>query len=769
MKYQNSVFIIVCFFVVNLSFLQAQNRPLGDWQVYLAWNACKSVADATDKIYAATSSGVFSVDKKSNEVKLFTRLSGLSNSNIGLIRYDKTNNTLFIFYQDGSFDVLDSEGTTFVTDIRRSNLQGAKKANEVFIHNSKAYIGTDYGLTIFDIKEKEIRSNTLTATPVKAITFSNDSIVVATNKGIYGVNMNVNISDWGLWRKHTLGLPANYASKGIAQLTNGKLYADVNSNLMQYNNGKWEDFKTCDYPCSAPPQLTNLSDLHRMSTSVDGSELMLTYSKPFVRKIASNGVAQLFFFSTLYAINEVVFYNSQNLWIADIYAGLAQMKDFNTTTIKIDGPASNEVYKLALDPDNKLWVTAGATDNEYIEKANNGSGISVKDASNNWTLYNGGNSPGLSGITDILDFSFSGTNTYLSTWNQGPIQFDKQNFVPIKNDPTGYFASCAGCNLADLRTLGTATDKSLNTWFTHQYSANPLVVKMPNGTWKSFYVPVNSVNKILIDPNTNYKWLLSRNGVVVYDSGTDLLSASDDRYYNFTSSNSKLPSDVCLSIHLDRDGNMWVGTLKGVVIFRCNGSAIFEGRCTGDKPILNLDNFNDFLLKAEYVNTIASDGGNRKWVGTNNGLFLISADGKTEIAHYTVDNSPMLSNQVLSVVIDKQNSVAYIGTSAGLMSLKISGTFAESNPKQDNVFAYPNPVKPDYTGSVFINGLSQDAEVHITDVAGNLVYHGKSVGGQFTWDRNYYTGTPVSSGIYLLFSSDTNGSKTFHSKIYIVK
>ena len=68
-------------------------------------------------------------------------------------------------------------------------------------------------------------------------------------------------------------------------------------------------------------------------------------------------------------------------------------------------------------------------------------------------------------------------------------------------------------------------------------------------------------------------------------------------------------------------------------------------------------------------------------------------------------------------------------------------------------YAFPNPVQADYDGPIAIRGLARDANVKVTDVAGNLVYEGKSLGGQAVWDARDYLGRRVASGVYLIYAT----------------
>jgi len=188
--------------------------------------------------------------------------------------------------------------------------------------------------------------------------------------------------------------------------------------------------------------------------------------------------------------------------------------------------------------------------------------------------------------------------------------------------------------------------------------------------------------------------------------------------------------------------------------------------CRGEKPIVTRDNFNSYLLKTESVTSIVVDGGNRKWVGTaSSGVFLLSPDAEEQIAHYTNENSPLPDNNISSLAYNGRTGEVFIGTAKGLVSIRGEATNGGTTHNEALAYAYPNPVRPDYTGPIAIAGLVRDARVKITDVSGTLVYETRATGGQVVWDGNDYNGTRAASGVYLVFSANSEGTESFVTKL----
>jgi hypothetical protein len=173
------------------------------------------------------------------------------------------------------------------------------------------------------------------------------------------------------------------------------------------------------------------------------------------------------------------------------------------------------------------------------------------------------------------------------------------------------------------------------------------------------------------------------------------------------------------------------------------------------------------LLGDETINCITVDGADRKWFGTaKGGAYLFSSDGTKQIYQFNTANSPIFSNNVLSIAINDQTGEVFFGTDQGIISFKGSATAPGEN--FTNVYAYPNPVRESYRGDIVVAGLVENCYVKITDISGNLVYQTKSLGGQAVWDGNTKDGRRVASGVYLVFLSNDDGSKTFVTKILVI-
>jgi hypothetical protein len=217
----------------------------------------------------------------------------------------------------------------------------------------------------------------------------------------------------------------------------------------------------------------------------------------------------------------------------------------------------------------------------------------------------------------------------------------------------------------------------------------------------------------------------------------------------------------------DLDGEVWVGTDAGPAIFYSPDAAIDGSSINAQQILIEQDGNLQILLETENITSIAVDGGNRKWLGTSSsGVFLMSEDGTKEILHFTAENSPLLSNEILSIEVNQETGEVFFGTEQGLISYR--GEATEGDQFFSNVLVYPNPVKEDYFGPVAIKGLAINTDVKITDIAGRVVYFTKSIGGQAIWDGNNFEGVRAKTGVYLVFATDDQGEFGKVAKILFI-
>jgi len=331
-----------------------------------------------------------------------------------------------------------------------------------------------------------------------------------------------------------------------------------------------------------------------------------------------------------------------------------------------------------------------------------------------------------------------------------------------------------------VRVTGAVTDEQGFTYFANGLSEddNFISVRSPEGEWaaigedcginEAILIEIDQQGLIWVAHSTN-----AGSGITVTDPMGTPLDPNDDRCRRITANNSELPSNNVRSITTDLRGNVWVGTSQGIVIFSCQ-DALEAENCIGDRPIVEAGGFGGFLLETEEIRSITVDGGDRKWVGTSGGAYLLSPDGRDQLLFFDQGNSPLLDNIVRDIAIDPNTGVVYFGTELGIISYRDGATSAPATTFANELVIFPNPVEPGYTGPVSITGLARDARVKITDLSGKLVDEGTATGGQYVWSGTDYNGRRVTTGVYLVFASSNgrfglNSSNSAVGKIVFVR
>mgnify|MGYP001328278145 CR=1 FL=1 len=260
-------------------------------------------------------------------------------------------------------------------------------------------------------------------------------------------------------------------------------------------------------------------------------------------------------------------------------------------------------------------------------------------------------------------------------------------------------------------------------------------------------------------------------GILVFNENGTFSNTADDKFRRITNQlgSGNLPSMNVYSIAEDHDGRIWVGTDQGIVVFYYPEN-LFNGKnFDGQQIIIAQGPYGQPLLKDETVNSIVIDGANRKWIGTEKGgVFLLSADGLKQIEHFNTSNSPLLSNSISSIAVQPKTGEVFFGTYSGIISFKGTATEGKETYEQNEIYAYPNPVKSNYNGQIAIKNLMANSEIKITDIYGNLVFQTKSFGGQAVWDGKDLSGNRPKSGVYLVFASSKDGSETMVTKIMFI-
>ena len=375
-------------------------------------------------------------------------------------------------------------------------------------------------------------------------------------------------------------------------------------------------------------------------------------------------------------------------------------------------------------------------------------------------------------MTRIIVNPSNENEVYASSFFSGLLKIENDIPKILYNQTNSALESLtfAGPNYKDIRINGTAFDKTGNLWVTNSRIKNGLKVLRPSGQWQSY-----AMDAILDSPNDN------NFGTIAIDrNGTKWLSTNGDGVIGFNESNTRfkkittgadlgnLPVSDVRTIAIDTRNQLWIGTTKGLRILSNVSSFQSDDQMTTNPIIITDDNLAQELLYEQFITDIAVDGANNKWIGTaDSGLFLVSPNGQETKYHFTISNSPLPSNVINDIEINSATGEVFIATAKGLISFK--GIATAANDDLSNAYVYPNPVRPEYQGTVKIAGLLDKANIKITDIGGNLVYETTSEGGTIEWDTTAFGKYKVASGVYMIFISAQDGVETKVKKVMIIR
>jgi ligand-binding sensor domain-containing protein len=746
---------------------------IGQWSEHLPYNVGSTVTQSATRVYYGTEFALMSILKAdSSQVEFFSKVDGLSDVSPSWIRYHAGLKTLIIGYENGNIDLLDSNGIENINDIlRNTSIQGDKSIKNIYTDDGNlAYLSTSFGLLVLDLNTAQFRSTVFTGSPAHAFTIFQNKYYVATDKGIYVFDPSSGniIENFSQWQRISIpGLQNEYKAEAIATFNN-VLFASAEGDLYRLDQPDMVLFHREGYTISyISPESHNLI----VGASCDQGcvgKVFFFNSEGFY--LHENGI-----YCTgmpTYAIED----EEGRIWYADEFSDirLAQNDFTPCDLLHFDTPFSSDVSELEVG-DGILYVATGGVSESYGYQGNK-NGFYTYDRIH-WTIYNQFNNPelaatGLENFFRILPHPTE-HKFYVGSYWGGLLEYDYQHFK-VYNDMNSSLQGAEG-DTARERVSGLAFDENKNLWITNYLAPRPLSVFKADGTWKSFDLPctnITNVSQIVID-RRGYKWIMlfsKTAGIVVYDDNGTIDNESDDRCIQLSSSNTAIPSNSVNCLAVDLEGDIWVGTAEGPVVFD-GGADIFGGH-EGSRIKVEQNGVLNYLLGEETVYTIAVDGANRKWFGTGSGIFVQSPEGNEPVASYTTDNSPLLDNRIIDIAIDGNNGIVYVATNGGIMSLR-TDAITGGEVHSQNVYAFPNPVRPDYDGPIAIRGLARDAVVKITDIRGQVLYETRALGGQAIWDGKDLTGQDASTGVYLVFS--TAGSDGFNkpdalvTKILVIK
>lgn len=746
---------------------------IGQWRDHLPYNKGVMVADAGDWIFAASESGLFRYHKTEGDVVRLSKVTGLSDIGYSAIAWSNNNNSLLIAYKNTNIDLIQDGKIINVPDIKDKSILGNKTINNIHIKGDYAYLACGFAIVVLDLVKHEVKDTYYIGAQgsvlnVFDVTASDSKLFATTENGVYWASLSgPNLANFESWTRFT-DIPVGKYNAGT--WFNNQLYVnlvvDNGIDTVYYRqNGQWAHFENINDEVVNSLETSNGLLLVSLGTAVaeydqDHARLRLTFDY-------GNGN---------YANpNHAWTDEDGTMWIADKNIGLVRQFNNNVVElISINGPAGSSNTDMSIW-DGRCYVSSGSLTSTWGNAYNARGLYTYKD--NQWGNISPYTFPQ---TTDLHDFirvlvdPFDSKRVYATTWGKGLVEYYNDQYVAWYD--TTYQVWNNNDGSSSIQVCGLAIDQNTGTlWVSRSGVENMLFAKETNGTWHSF--DIEAVGPILLGDiaidNSGQKWIVGPRGagLIVYNDNGTLAYPNDDRSIKLTQGAGKgnLSSNDIFAVVTDLDGEIWVGTNNGISVFYSPESVLDGGNFDSQQILVEQDGYVQYLLENEAVSDIVVDGANRKWIGTANaGVFLMSEDGTEQIYHFTTDNSPIFSNQITSLGVDQLSGEVFIGTDKGIISFRSDATWGTPEFVNDDVYAYPNPVPPDYEGLIAIKGLVRDADVKISDAAGNVVFATKAKGGQATWDGNKITGGRAKSGVYLVFASNEDGKQTFVTKILFI-
>ena len=751
---KNLIYIFLC------AIMSAHGQGVGVWKDHLPYKSAISLCGYGQQILVATESAVFTANKSDNRLHRLSKVQGISDVGISCINSNES--YAVVGYSNGNIDLLEGYLIYNIPDLKNESMIGEKYINSISFHKEYAYLSCAFGIIELNLSDREINNTFLLNAAgnlgVNELIFYNDSLFAATDSGLYKASFVDNLSDFHSWSNQ-----GEYTKIKDLATYQSALYYTTKDSLYVYGSNK------------SISQINTRSFLKTTSTGL----FLLTPNKGYL--VNENGITEKHNNDLIRWASDI-YTSGDTTWFADNVNGLVKKVVFYWQQFYPEGPASKDVFSIDVN-NNYLLVATGGID--AWNNANINQGVYWSDH-HDWTQLSD-NYLEAKDVVDVVCNPSNNSEVFLSTWNEGVIQLNwsniNSNFEKIEKynhlNTNGHLGTLnqdtSSATYGWIRVKSIVFDNAGNLWGANSQVNNPLFVRKPNGDWHSFsFNSTNTTNThlgdIIID-NIGQKWVVVPSGVglVVYNDNNTIEDVQDDqdRILNSALGSGNLPSTSVYSLAKDRDGEIWVGTNKGVAVFY-NPENVFTGYDFDAQQILvTVDGYVEYLLANETVTAIAVDGANRKWLGTQNaGIFLVSPDGTEQIHHFTEENSPLFSNTITDIAINNQTGEVYIGTSKGLISYISDAT--QGYESHQNITVYPNPVRPDFNGIIAIKGLVEDADIKITDLNGTLVLETTALGGQAVWDGKNGYGERVQTGVYLVFSSNSFGTETNVAKILFI-
>lgn len=759
----------------------AQTDYSSSWEDFYSYNNVKDFIKVDNFIYALTDNAVFTYDTDTEEIDKISSVQGLSGETTSTIFFDPIFKRLIIGYENGLLEIVDEDGTiTIASDIVNFNQSGEKSINHISKKDNKLYLSTSFAIVVYDVENLEFGDTYFigpgsSALEINETVIFEDTIVAATEDGIFTANLNIPdlLLDFNNWDQRFSG--TNFPR---IVLFNSQFYTIENNELFRIEDAGLILVR------GFPRRINNLSaSATHLSLAINNIVFVLDSSLIEVVQFSTN-TAFNFILNAAFFENNTVYLGSKEFGL--LISDINQPNDYKE--VHPEGPLSNDIFSIT-SGNNNLWVVYGGYDPTFTPIFRR-QGFSQFNGENWINKRYDPNIP----ITDLnhitidpsaenrVFISSFGTTGDFNSLSTGGIAVVENNevttFYNNTNSPLDDIDTRP--EFVSIRISSTAFDSNGDLWVTNIGVLEEIKKLSSTGQWTSYNISdlevstAKGLSEMVID-RSGTKWIgTRRNGVYVFNE-----NGNRRRALRISPNLGNLPNLNVRTIAIDASSRVWLGTGSGLVVYN-NALGVFQDNTPNALPVvINADEngFGDRLLGDQRINSIVVDGADNKWFGSDGGgVIYTNPNGQNTIANFSKQNSPLPSNRIVKIAVDKNSGKVYFATDKGIVAYNSNVT-----PFGDvlgDVYAYPNPALKNHN-TVTIDGrngtgLPKGTNVKILDVSGQLVYETNVVegqelqGGKVVWNKTNLAGNKVASGVYIVLLTNDDASENAVTKIAIV-
>jgi len=767
MKYFFAIFIT--FLSIQIGF--SQNNQL--WKGYFSYKEIKDISQSPNVIFAAAQNTLFSKNLTTNSLKTTNTIDGLSGQTITSMYHSTIFNKTIIGYETGLIIILnEADGSILnVVDIITNGVnQNLKRVNHFMENDGTLYVSCDFGIVQYNLATLGFGDTYRigdfgTEIKVSQTAIYNGLIYASTSNGIRRASLsNPNLNDYNQW---TI---VNGGSWSGIETFNNELIATSNfGQVFKLSGTTFTSFVSL--PLVAVDLRANANYL--LITTVN-SIYIYNENLSLILQINSNQIPDITAkFTCATIINDAVY-------IGTLEDGILTTIIVNPTvfeSLNPDGPYRNAIFAINATTSN-LWAVYGGYSANYNPYGYGNNGLDTygfsKYSENEWVNTPYSKVLGAKALSKITVNPNNINQVFISSFFSGLLKVEDDIPVILYNESNSALQSLVlnppNSNYKDIRINGAAFDKTGNLWVGNGWNKNGLKKLDSQGNWSSVNLESisqrsyeDSYGEVVVDKNGT-KWMASSyDGVVAYnENGTVFKKIS------LGADLGNLPVVDSRVVAIDKKNQLWIGTTSGLRVLSSVDRFSTDVQLTSNPIIILEDGLAQELLYEQFITDIVVDGANNKWVGTaDSGVFQFSPDGQQTLNRFTSSNSPLPSNGINDIDINPTTGEVFFATDKGMVSYK--GTATDASSDLSSVLVYPNPVRPEFEGTVKINGLLNKCTVKITDIEGNLVYEDISEGGTIEWDTTAFGKYKVASGVYMIFISAQDGLETKVKKVMIIR